>query len=347
MMKRNLFISLALALTLSITAAAASAVVPETLRIGDYIRLCEFGEIPESFDTGFNRTVEAELNGVLFRVVDAYATPSHAIILTEIRMADGSQALFREDWTNPDVVCMDQLQYGRIDEDPRTLREYASEKNLPIISVSVGGSISESSSGTNNIYLQDDFSAISVTNIWYRSGSARTVDASVDFVTSPPSPYSSTGKQPDTGEEIRFMKLPVSGEVSRFIPVGQTVSTPFGPVTLDSLTIRRSPIETIVDTAFYLNDLGTDVSAIPEELREYSFTPVDTEYMDSAWKLFSTGANYYEQYGTDPENQRILFFRNCSVSISPEADTLTLAFIRNGSDAGDAELLTVSIPKAE
>ena len=345
-MKRNLFISLALALALIMT-AAASAEAPETLRIGDYIRLCEFGEVPESFDSGFSRTVEAELNGVLFRVVDAYATPSHAIILTEIRMADGSPALFKEFMQDPDIVRMDQLRYGQYDEDPRTLREYAEEKNLPIISVSVDGSIFESISGTSDLYLQDDFSAIAATNIWYRSGSARTVDASVNFVTNPPSPYDGTGKQPDKGEEIRFMKLPVSGEVSRFIPVGQTVSTFFGPVTLDSLTIRRSPIETIVDTAFYLNDLGTDVSAIPDDLRGYSFAPIDTEYMDSAWKLFSTGAIYDEQYGTDPQSQRILFFRNCSVSIPADADTLTLAFIRNGSAPGDAELLTVGIPKAE
>ena len=346
-MKRNLLISLAVLLALILT-AAASAEAPEIRRVGDYIRLCEYGEVPESFDSGFNRTVETQLNGVLFRVADAFITPSHAIILTEIRMADGSPALFRDTYCDPDTVTVAQLRYDPDDEDPRTLREYAEEKNLPIIPVCVDCIISDSFSGTNYMWLQDDSSAIVATNIWFHISNVRTVDVSVIAVTNPLNPFSGTGNEPDNAEETLYMKIPVSPEVSRFIPVGQTVSSPFGPVTLDSLTVRRSALETIVDTAFCLEDLGTDASAIPEDLENYSFAPVDPESREIAWSFLSDGYGNAKKYGIDRNSQRILFFRNCTVSLPAGADSLTLAFVRGYRDPEEnQELLTVSIPVLE
>ena len=89
-MKKKISVGLVFAIVLALLSLTAVAATLSGWNIGSFSRFYGDQDVPENFESGFDQNLETELDGVLFRIVDAYATPGRAIVMTEISMKDGS-----------------------------------------------------------------------------------------------------------------------------------------------------------------------------------------------------------------------------------------------------------------
>ncbi len=313
--KKKLSLGLVLAIALIILTLTGLAAGFGILNIGDYIRQYEEGEIPENFSSGFLQDISAEASGVCFRVIDAYATPSRAVVLTEISMKDQSPAVFcyfNDDTSEAPLKFL----------EPVSVKEYADSRQLPLIPVSVyvNTKLDDLSIyGGFAIYAVDDYKAVCCCTLDYQAQPGENLD--LKWETSVyPGFYSELNTTRGVKSETREFSLTASEETYDTVYVGESVSSPYGPVTLDWLKIRRNPLETAVTFCGHFESLGL---AEKEEIRNagYGFVPIDPETRLAVRNVFCGSTRYPE------EDFSLAFTDEQSFNLPPDTDVLYLQFL--------------------
>ena len=121
-----LVVALILALTGVVYAATAG------WNIGDYFnnRYGDNANVPQGFESGYDRDYAQETDGLSFRIRDAYVDGDRLNAIVEISRADGKPALIRgSDCMEDDLIG---FLYLDMKEDQRTVAQYAKGKNLPL-----------------------------------------------------------------------------------------------------------------------------------------------------------------------------------------------------------------------
>ena len=144
---------LAVALLLATMGVVYAATNGKTLQ--DFILGRGDAHLPENFATGYDQDLTQTVGDVRFRIRDAYVNGNTLYAIIEASRTDGSPALFLpQDYTEEDLIGN---LYREMLEDPRTIAEYAREKNLPIYWVDSwfkrNGEIME---GTFDIAMEED-----------------------------------------------------------------------------------------------------------------------------------------------------------------------------------------------
>ena len=142
-------------------------------------------DVPENFESGFDQNLETR-NWTAFcsALWTHTATPGRAIVMTEISMKDGSPALFRH-WSDPaDQTPLGNYLYDlRGTDDPRTVQDYADEKQLPVIPVYVELENPQCNRWQDMLWCVDDTKAIFVSEaFWSRKENEQAIDT--DWISS-------------------------------------------------------------------------------------------------------------------------------------------------------------------
>ena len=347
-MKKTMLTGLALILVLIFTAAAALAEAPSEWRIQDYVRLWQDGTIPESFDSGYTGGPETVVGGVRFRVTDVYATFTHAVILTEVSMADGSPALFTMGLQDPAEEKLAWYLYDAPEEDPRSLQDYADEKQLPVVFVESWPQVGNSLHWGVDQWIADEYRTILAADIYYGPNTAQELSFDWEFFVFPSDVLEHVGdgdvSKLGGANQTIHVTLPLAKEVTETLSAGQEVSSPFGPIRLDKAVIHRSAAETVLNLTW---SLAVDGNTAREDLEDYRFLPLSPAGAKS-WTVPEVYSDVRKHDSAiDPESGRYVCFQTCSLALSPEEDTLRLSFYGQSEHPDDREVLTFSIPKAE
>ena len=314
--KKKLSLGLVLAIALIVLTLTGLAAGLGGLNIRDYIRRFEEGEISESFESGFRQEVTAEINGVCFRVVDAYATPSRAVILTEISMKDKSPALFCYYGDDPAEAPLRYLE-------PVSVKEYADSHQLPIIPVSVFVDEDNNlcSGGTFGVYAVDDYHAVYFYTMNYETQAGTEIDPKWEACVYPGF-YCDLNTTRGAKSEEKAFSLIASEEIYDTVYVDKTVSSPFGPVTLDLVKTRRNPLETAISFRYHF---ATLTPSQINEIRDsaYGFVPIDPETRLSVRTVFSGS----ELGCFVDEDGSVVFFYEQSFNLPPDTDVIYLQFL--------------------
>ena len=313
--KKKLSLGLVLAIALIILTLTGLAAGFGILNIGDYIREYEEGEVPKDFSSGFRQDISAEVSGVCFRVIDAYATPVRTVILTEISMKDKSPAVF---CYYGDDTSKAPLKYG----ESVSVKEYADSHQLPLIPVSIYTDPQPEDIFTGGgfaIYAVDDYKAVCCCTLDYQAQPGENLD--LKWETSVyPGFFSELNTTRGVKSETREFPLTASEETYDTVYVGESVSSPYGPVTLDWLKIRRNPLETAVTFWGHFESL---TQAEREEIRNagYGFVPIDSETRLAVRNVFRGSTRYPE------EDFSLAFTDEQSFNLPPDTDVLYLQFL--------------------
>ncbi len=347
-MKKTMLTGLALILALIFTAAAALAEAPSEWRIQDYVRLWQDGTIPESFDSGYTGGPETIVGGVRFRVTDVYATFTHAVILTEVSMADGSPALFTMGLQDPAEEKLAWYLYDAPEEDPRSLQDYADEKQLPVVFVESWPQVGNSLHWGVDQWIADEYRTILAADIYYGPNTAQTLRFDWEYAIFPSDvrEHMGDGNLSELSSERKtiHVSFPLAKEVTETLPAGQEISSPFGPVRLDKVVVHRSAAETVLNLTYSLAMGGNVTMADLEDYRFQALSPEGAE----EWRVpevYSDVRKY--DCAVDPESRRYYCFETHSLALSPEENTLRLSFYGSAEHQDDREILTFNIPKAE
>ena len=140
---------------------------------------------------------------------------------------------------------------------------------------------------------------------------------------------------PDSiSSSVSNFTLPIAEEDSRTIPVGKELHGTSGlyaheedltlsvPVTLDTMTVTRTPIDTFLEYRFHIDsDRKPDLQA----LKEYTLCVINPDTMLPYTYSFSTDPSADPPvYHLDSENHRITGIIRQTLNLPPEADTVCL-----------------------
>ena len=304
----------ALALVLLTLTAIAAGLTGWNIK--DFILNVEHGSVPEDFDSGFRQKLEMEIDGVCFRIRDAFATEDHAVTLTEVSMKDGSPAIFALGYDNPQDEPVEQyLTEPEYAEPGETIREYAERKSLPLVPVTVNVEALKNNIGPYSLFkIEDDYRTVFYLDTYYNAENPQAVDFSWEAALFPA--FGAYDDDPGRKATAREFTLPVTVLDSRTIPVEKEIPGPGGMVTVDSLTVEKSSIETMLTVSFH-----TDGNR--DALNGWFFSAVRPDTLMSFPEVFTTSM---PDYTIDRETGRISGTFNLSLNLAPEDDTVLLRF---------------------
>ncbi len=304
------------ALVLVLLTLTALAATLSGWSISDFIRNVEHGSVPEGFESGFRQDLAMEVDGVCFRIRDAFAADGHAVTLTEVSMKDGSPAVFALAYDDPETEPA-----ARYLTDPseaakgETVREYAARKNLPLIPVSVGIDAAEQKIGSLGLYkIEDDCRTVFYTDSYYDTENRKDIRFAWEAVVYPR--FGAVEDDPDRKAGNSEFSLPVSALESRTIPVGKEISGPAGAVTVDALKIDRSSVETVLTVDYH-------TAGDADALEGWYFSAVRPGTLMSFPEVFGSSM---PEYRDDEENGGISGTYKLSLNLPAEADTVLLRF---------------------
>ena len=342
-MKKKISVGLVFALVLALLSLTALAASLSGWNIGAFSRFYSDQDVPENFESGFDQTLETELDGVLFRIVDAYATPGRAIVMTEISMKDGSPALFRHLSDPADQTPLGNYLYDlRGTDDPRTVQDYADEKQLPVIPVYVELDSPQCHRWQDMLWCVDDTKAIFVSEaFWSPEENEQAID--LDWVSSviPESKEEPNWEAVYAGSKRTAITLPVSDLETVTIPVNQEIAGPSGPVVVDTLSLKRSSLETQAVISFH-----TD-SRNPEDLETLSCWSFCAYMPDSLQPVPAVLDKNPPDYYPDPETNRISGIDELSLNLPRDAEAICLHFGQYHPADADSSDELLYIPLSE
>lgn len=320
--KKKISVGLVFALVLALLSLTALAAGLSGWNIGDFSRFYMDQDVPENFESGFDQDLETELDGVLFHIVDAYATPGRAIVMTEISMKDGSPALFRH-WSDPaDQTPLGNYLYElRATDDPRTVQDYADEKHLPVIPVYVELENPQFYRWQDMLWCVDDYKAIFVSiAFWNTAYYPQSVDLDWISYVLPESEEEPDWEAVYAGGKKTAITLPVSDLETVKIPVNQEIAGPSGPVIVDSLTLERSSLETRAVIRYHADGSSR------EDLEAVSCCSFSAYMPDSLKPVPTVLDKDMPEYFPDPETNRISGTDELSLNLPRDAEAICLHF---------------------
>ena len=342
-MKKKISVGLVFAIVLALLSLTAVAATLSGWNIGSFSRFYGDQDVPENFESGFDQNLETELDGVLFRIVDAYATPGRAIVMTEISMKDGSPALFRH-WSDPaDQTPLGNYLYDlRGTDDPRTVQDYADEKQLPVIPVYVELENPQCNRWQDMLWCVDDTKAIFVSEaFWSPADNEQAIDLDWISYVLPESEEEPDWEAVYASGKRTAITLPVSDLETVTIPVSQEIAGPTGPVIVDTLTLKRSSLETRAVISFHADILHSED---PETLTRCSFCA----YMpDSLQPVPAVLDKNPPDYSLDPETNRISGIDELSLNLPRDAEAICLHFGQYHPADADSSDELLYIPLSE
>ena len=341
LVKKKISVGLVFALVFALLSLTALAAGLSGWSIGDFSRFYMDQDVPENFESGFDQDLETELDGVLFHIVDAYATPGRAIVMTEISMKDGSPALFRH-WSDPaDQTPLGNYLYElRATDDPRTVRDYADEKNLPVVPVYVELDNPQCHRWQDMLWCVDDYKAIFVSEaFWDPSYYPQAIDLDWISYVIPESEEEPDWEAVYAGGKRTSITLPVSDLETVTIPVNQEIAGPSGPVVVDTLSLRRSSLETRAVISYHAD------SSNPEDLEALSCWDFYAYMPDSLKPVPHVLDGNMPEYIPNPKTNRISGTDELSLNLPRDAEAIYLHFGQDHYTDGDSydELLYIRL----
>ena len=331
-MKKKISVGLVFAIVLALLSLTAVAATLSGWNIGSFSRFYGDQDVPENFESGFDQNLETELDGVLFRIVDAYATPGRAIVMTEISMKDGSPALFRH-WSDPaDQTPLGNYLYDlRGTDDPRTVQDYADENQLPVIPVYVELENPQCNRWQDMLWCVDDTKAIFVSEaFWSPADNEQAID--LDWI---------SYVLPESEEEPDWEAVYASGKRTAITLPVSDLETVTIPVIVDALTLKRSSLETRAVISFHADILHSED---PETLTGCSFCA----YMpDSLQPVPAVLDKNPPDYYPDPETNRISGIDELSLNLPRDAEAICLHFGQYHPADADSSDELLYIPLSE
>ena len=236
---------LVLVLILALTGVVYAATGGWT--IGDYFNSRYGGSVnaPEGFDSGYRQEDTQEMDGLTFRIRDAYVEGGILNAIVEISRSDGKPALFLG------ADCMEEDPIGSLysemdPDDPASLisvAQYAREKGLPVHRVSTALFTADNlGSDTADCWMEGE------TRLGYfvSSENVKATGDHVDFVWK----IYTWGEDGALHQAERNVTLPVAQEVTWDVPVGKEIAGL--PVILDTLHITQGRMGLYLDLAWHL-----------------------------------------------------------------------------------------------
>ena len=340
--KKKISVGLVFALILALLSLTAVAATLSGWNIADYVLRLDQGDVPEDFESGFDQDLEMEVKGVRFRIRDAYATSRHAVILAEVSMADGSPAFFIPAGDNPAEEYVYDYLVNRDEPglESLTVAEYAREKNLSIIPIDVTTMIPNN---FNQMYFypwsEDDSHAVYMIDYYYKPVNQSEIELEWTAEVYPDMDaywtWNTGNILPEAiSSSVSRFTLPVAEEKTWTIPVGKEIHgtsrlyelegdpSLSGPVTLDTLTVTRTPIDTVLEYRIHMDsDSALDLRA----LKEFSLCAFNPETMLPYTYSFSTDPSAEPPvYHTDPKNHQITGIIRQTLNLPEDADTVCL-----------------------
>ena len=340
--KRKISVGLVFALVLALLSLTAVAATLSGWNITDYVLQLDQGDVPEDFESGFGQELEMEVEGVRFRIRDAYATSRHAVILAEVSMADGSPAFFIPACDNPETEYVYAYLVNRDEPglESLTIAEYAREKNLPVVPIDVTTVIPNHS---HHMYFypwsEDDCHAVYMIDCYYTPDNRTEIElewtAEVYSNMDAYWTWNTDHVLPDANSSsVSRFTLPVADEKTWTVPVGKEIHgtsrlhrlegdpSLSGPVTLDTLTVTRTPIDTILE---YRIHMDSDSALDLEALKEFRLCAIDPETMLPCSYSFSTDYDADPPvYNLDRESHQITGIIRQTLNLPADADTVCL-----------------------
>ncbi len=341
--KKKLSVGLVFAIVLALLSLTAVAATLSGWNIGSFSRFYGDQDVPENFESGFDQDLETELDGVLFHIVDAYATPGRAIVMTEISMKDGSPALFRHLSDPADQTPLGNYLYDlRGTDDPRTVQDYADEKQLPVIPVYVELENPQCNRWQDMLWCVDDTKAIFVSEaFWNPADNEQAIDLDWISYVLPESEEEPDWEAVYASGKRTAITLPVSDLETVTIPVSQEITGPTGPVIVDTLTLKRSSLETRAVISFHADILHSED---PETLTWCSFCA----YMPDSLQLVPAVLDKNPpDYSLDPETNRISGIDELSLNLPRDAEAICLHFGQYHPADADSSDELLYIPLSE
>ena len=259
---------LVFALILALTGVVYAATGGWT--IGEYFnnRYDSNVNAPKDFDSGYRQEYAQELEGLTFRIRDAFVDADVFNAIVEVRRTDEKPALFRgEDCMEDDLIG---FLYWDLEEDERTVRQYAEEKALPLYWVSTSFDQDQVLTGANDFWMEgDNLLAYFVSAEGVKSENGQAALTWRVYV---------HGQDGTLQKKEMEIMIPVEESTEWEVAVNQPVEGL--PVILDRLLLRESRIGLHVDMLYHLDTDTEDkelLEAIQREDMNIWFRCIDPE----------------------------------------------------------------------
>lgn len=231
---------LAVALLLATMGVVYAATNGKTL--ADFILGRGDAHLPENFATGYDREYTQTAGDVRFHIRDAYVNGNTLYAIIEASLADGGPALFLpQDFTTEDLIGN---LYREMLEDPRTIGEYAQERNLPVYWVDSwflrNGEVME---GTFDIAMEEDARGALFAEVF----DVQTQDG-VASLTWDVMAWKDVQEVQQADKEI---SLAVEESKTWEVPVHQPIEG--SQVTVDTLYFRQNRMDLQVDVTYHID----------------------------------------------------------------------------------------------
>ena len=312
---------LAVALLLATMGVVYAATGGKTL--ADFILGRGDAHLPQDFATGYDQDLTQTAGDVRFHIRDAYVNGNTLYAIIEASLADGSPALFLpQDFVPEDLIGN---LYREMLEDPRTIAEYAREKNLSIYWVdSWFKRDGEVMQGTFDIAMDEDQSCAlfaEVFNIQPQDGFAVLTWNVM------------TWKDPQNIQQAdKEIKLSVEESKTWEVPVDQRIEG--SQITVDTLCFRQNRMDLQVDVTYHI-DQASDWHANDHYFFEF-LDPVTGE-------LIPGGAGGSSTIASTNEEDTAFIHKNITLSADFAGDTVLLRATNPFSEEEPTGTLQVKI----
>ena len=312
---------LAVALLLATMGVVYAATGGKTL--ADFILGRGDAHLPEDFATGYDQDFTQEVGDVRFHIRDAYVNGNTLYAIIEASLTDGSPALFLPQDFEPDDLIGNL--YRELLEDPRTIAEYARDKNLPLYWVDSwfkrNGEIME---GTFDIAMEEDLRGALFAEVFdiQPQGGFAVLTWNV-----------MTWKDPQNIQQAdKEIKLPVEESKTWEVPVHQRIEG--SGITVDTIYFRQNRMDLQADVTYHI-DQASDWHANDH----YSF-----EFIDPVTgELIPGGAGGSSTIASTNEEDTAFIHKFITLSAEFTGDTVLLRAENPFSEEGPAGTIQVKI----
>lgn len=312
---------LAVALLLATMGVVYAAANSKTLQ--DFILGRGDAHLPQDFATGYDQDLTQTAGDVRFHIRDAYVNCNTLYAIIEASLADGSPALFLpQDFVPEDLIGN---LYRELLEDPRTIAEYAREKNLPIYWVdSWFKRDGEAMQGTFDIAMEEDQRGALFAEVFdiQPQGGFAVLTWNV-----------MTWKDPQNIQQAdKEIKLPVEESKTWEVSVDQRIEG--SQITVDTLYFRQNRMDLQVDVTYHI-DQASDWHANDH----YFF-----EFLDPATgQLIPGGAGGSSTIASTNEEDTAFIHKDITLSADFAGDTVLLRATNPFSEEEPTGTLQVKI----